>query len=250
MSEETYPEIRTGTADAVLAGIWRNILRDLAINPARLSDLIQQYSKRMTHLTPARQTQFYGNVMSDLREDHMTWKTFRRGPMVLGACKMEIKLTLQHLNCRTEHKYIIEYNDPSVPVESDTEEPTDLSAFFTRIMMDLGVGPAEFNRLLTVYMKHAHVRITPANATFLRGKLNKDFTGKRLSWAGFIKGLSFLTVPRFEATITLTFPGKRIRKTVHHRNVVLDTIEDMKQTMEDSDFLDPQALAEQRKPKK
>lgn len=243
MSLDSYPEIRSGTPDTILAGIWRVILKDFEIDPARLDDLVNSYSRQMTHLDAQKRAQYYGNVLSDLRADQMTWRTFRRGPMILKAKSMTIKLTLHHLRCQTEHKMTVVYGPPNEPEEKPDEnghkQPTELSIFFSNIMNELGVSVSTFNSLLTTYMRRMRIPVTPSNRTYIRGNFKKEFTGLRLSWASFVRGIDFLTVPSFDIEITLEFQGRRSRRSIHKTSVVLNDIEDMLADMDESEFLQP-----------
>lgn len=197
----------------------------------------------MTQLDEKKRVQYYGNVLSDLQAGAMTWRTFKRGPMILGATKMTMLFTLHHLRCQTTHRLVIQYPPASeVDVSSATSksEPTELSLFFTNILMDLGVNVGTFNRLLTVYMRRHHVSVTPSNRTYMRGNLKKEFQGKRLSWASFNRGIDFLTIPRYDVQIDLEFKNKRNHsKKLHETTVVLNDLSDMMSDMDESDFLTP-----------
>lgn len=241
MSHITYPLIKSGTADAVLAGIWRNILYDLDIDPARLDDLILAYTKRMVKLDPQKRAQDHGNWSSDLKEEQMTWSTFLRGPRCLGVKKMHMQFTLHHRHYQSVHTLVIEYPDPEEITPEDSapsnKEPTELSVFFVRIMHDLGVTVGQFNQLLNTFMRRQ--KQTAGNKTFLKGNYKKEFLNQRLSWASFIRGLEFLTIPSFDLKITLEFSGKRKRVTHHRMPIVINTIEDLLVDMDESEFLIP-----------
>lgn len=243
MSTDSYPDIRSGTADAILAGIWRIILKDLDIDPARLYDLVASYASTMTNLDPQKRSQWHGNVLSDLRNDQMTWRTFKRGPMILKAKRVTMEFVLHHYRFKTKHSFIMEYgapDEPEEPIDANGEKmPTELSVFFNSIMEELGVSVTEFNRLLSSYMRRMKIPITPSNRTYIRGNFKKEFTGLRLSWASFIRGLDFLTVPSFDLTVTIEYKGRRERKSSHTTNVILNDISDMLADMDETDFLQP-----------
>lgn len=250
---DNFPEIKTGTADAILAGLWRVILSDYDISPARLDDLVNQYSRKMTHLDANKRSQFYGNVLSDLRSDQMTWRTFKRGPMILNAKRMTMTFTLHHRFCSTEHTLHIEYGAPDELEEKldadGNKPPTELSVFFPEIMSSLGVDVATFNRLLTSFMKRHRIDPSRSQRAYARGNLKKELLQQRLSWASMIKGLDFLTVPKFDIKITLEFENrsKKIRRSEHFSKFILNDIEDMLADMDDSDFLNPQPILEEEK---
>lgn len=248
MIASPFPQIQNGTADTVLAGVWFTILRDLDIDFSRLDDLVEQYSRKMTHLSQAKRTQHYGNVSSDLKDASMTWATFLRGPQHLGAKKMTIDFILRHLRAQSRHRLVVEYpppNQPEKPIKTGeggkgAKTPTELSLLFMRMLHELGVTMPVFNSLLTSYMRRIlRVETTPSNRTHVRNNFKKEFTHPRLSWASFIKGLDFLTITTVEMEITLEFSGRR-GKTTHHR-VILDInqISDMLADMDESEFLNP-----------
>lgn len=244
MSQSTYPPITSGTADAALAGVWRKILTDLGIDPVRLDDLVYQYTRKMTHVDVNKRTQWYGNVTSDLKEGSITWSTFLRGPKALGAEKMVMEFILHHRWVRTRHVLIIHYGPPNEPEEvlgpKGEKPPTELYLFFTRILKDLEVSVEKFNDLLTCYMRRIlRVENTPVNRSFLRGNYKKNFTDPRLSWANFIKGLDFLTIPELDLNITITFGGKRGKTTHHHVHILINEIKDMLVDMTEDEFLTP-----------
>lgn len=243
---DNFQEIRTGTADAILAGLWRRILTDYDIGPARLDDLVNQYSKKMTHLEPNKRAQFYGNVLSDLKSDQITWSTFKRGPMVLNAKKVTMTFTLHHRYCQTEHSFSFEYgapNEPEVIPEGLLKKdiPTELGTFLANIMSSLGVDVTTFNHLLSGYMKRNKIDSTQGKRMHVRTNLRKDLLQKRLSWAGFMRGLDFLTIQKLDVKIELEFVSRsnRVKRSKHYERIILNSIEDMLADMDDSDFLNP-----------
>lgn len=237
---QTYPLIKSGTSDAVLAGIWRNILYDLKLDPPRLDDLILNYTKRLEKFDSQKRSQCYGNWSSDLKEEQVTWSTFLRGPRCLNVRKMMMEFTLHHRQYRSVHTLVIDYPAPE-DVEPDTPDsnkgPTELSVFFVSIMYDLGVTVEKFNQLLNTFMRRQMLGTT--NKSFLKGNYKKEFLNQRLSWASFIRGLEFLTIPSFDLKITLEFAGKRKRQTVHRMPIVINTIEDLLVDMDETEFLIP-----------
>lgn len=239
MSPTTYPFIKSGTADAVLAGIWRKICYDLDIDDARLDDLILGYTKKMTYNDPQKRAQDYGNWSSDLKQGQMTWTTFLRGPRCLNVKRMSMEFRLNHLRYNTIHTLAKEYPEPHEPVQdSETSETvTELSQFLMQIMHDLGVTVSKISELLNVFVRR-QTRLGGAKP-FLKGNVKKEFFHPRLSWASFIRALDFLTIPSFDLKITLEFYGRRRKVTNHRMSIVINTIEDLMAFMDESEFLIP-----------
>lgn len=249
MTNQSFPLIQSGTADAVLAGVWRRILYDLDIDASRLDDLVYQYSTKMTHVSQAKRIQHHGNVSSDLKEPQITWSTFLRGPRHLGAKSVQMDFIFQHLRGRSRHTLYWEYGKPNEPEEvldaDGNKPPTELSIFLIKTMHSLGVDIGTFNSLLTSYMRRTlKAQSTPNNRTYLRGNLKKVFYEPRLSWATLIKAIDFLTIPSFDLEITLTFGGRRPKVTKHHVTINLGLITDMLKEMDESEFLEPQGNIE------
>lgn len=239
-----FPDLPSGTAGEVLAGIWRIILNDLSIDSARMDSLVEQYSRKMTHVDSRKRVEWYGNVSSDLREKDMTWSTFVRGPRCLNAKKVTMEFILQHRVSQSRHVLEIHYGAPNEPEEVLTPQgelpPTELHFFASRILHELGVSVTVFNDLLTSYMRRTlKAHNSAPNRTHVRSNLRKDFQQPRLSWANFIKQLDFLTIPSFEVIITIEYNGRRVRKSVHACRVILNDVQDMLGDMSESEFLNP-----------
>lgn len=235
-SSEYNRDIKSGTADAVLSGMWRQIMRDYQIEEGRIDDLIFEYSNKMTHLDANKRQQFRGNVPSDLRKDTMSWRAFVVGLMILGTTEFEVRLRLHHLNSMTEHAFTKTFPPPDQPGQDDDEEEmdeskaelkprTDLSMFFSGILNDLAISISQFDHLLGNYMIRMRVPMTARNRTHVRGNLKKELMGRRLSWASLVKGLNFLKVTRFDFILTLKF--KNGRESVHQRLIILNDREDL-----------------------
>lgn len=240
MSQPTYPFIKSGTADAVLAGIWRKICYDLDIDDARLDDLIMGYTKKMTYNDVQKRSQDYGNWSSDLKQGQMTWTTFLRGPRSLNVKTMTMEFKLHHLRYTSTHTLVKEYPEAHIqePEQPDTTDSvTELSHFLMQIMHDLGVTVSKISELLNLFVRRQSKLggIKP----FLKGNLKKEFFHPRLSWASFIRALDFLTIPSFDLKITLEFHGKRKKVTRHRMSIIINTIEDLLVDMDESEFLLP-----------
>lgn len=240
-----FQEIRTGTSNAILAGLWRRILSDHGIGPTRLSDIVNQYCLKIKDIDSVVRQQYCGNVITDLCSDQITWLTFKRGLASLGVSKATLVFTLHHLNCRTRHTLILEFGDPVKLEELDGEDgekvATELSVFFPRIMNDLGVTVTKFNQMLTTFMRRHHIDPSRNKRAYARSNLKKDFMKKRLSWASFNKGLDFLTIPAYDIDIYLEFKGrKRNRKSHHHEFIIINDVSELLAKMDAEEFLNPE----------
>lgn len=174
----------------------------------------------------------------------MTWLTFKRGLSCLGVKTATIVFTLNHLRHRTRHKLVLEFGEPVKLDEEADEEgkkpPTELSIFLPSIMHALGVNIATFDRLLTSYMLRHRIDPSRNKRVSVRGNLKKSLLDRRLSWANFIKGLDFLTIPSFDVEINLTFHGRRkSRKLPHTDFIIINDVEDLLAEMTEEDFFTP-----------
>jgi len=229
-----FRDIRTGEPDAVLAGIWRQIMRNYGMDFARLDDLVTDYSKMMTFMTPEKQSQYRGNVLSDLKSEKMTWGTFLRGIRCLKMQKMDFILHLHHLQYITEHTLVKEFAPPEVdidlPLPNGDKPPTELYYLYTSIRHDLGISVADTQQLLTKYMIRCQIPLTHKNKTSVRGNIKKDLFGERLSWASLIRGLNFLEIVKFDVEIVL-YP-KKGKSTRHRRTIILNDPHDLREELE------------------
>lgn len=223
-----FKNIRTGEPDALLAGIWRQVMRDYEMDESRLDDLVSEFARKMTFMDAEKQMQYRGNVISDLVSEKMSWRTFLRGLRAIGVMKMDFNLTLHHLHFATEHSMLIEFPKPSVDVDlvvkGEKKPPTELHVFYMAIMRDLGIGHEIINKLITRYMARMRVPITPSNKTSARGNIKKELWMERLSWKNFVRGLNFLEVTKFEVELVLYF--KRSKST-HRRVIVINDASDL-----------------------
>lgn len=229
-----FRDIRSGEPDAILAGLWRQIMRNYGMDRARLDDLVTDFSRQMSFFTEEKQSQYRGNVLSDLLAERMTWGTFLRGVRALKMRKMDFIVHLHHLRYITEHTMVKEFAPPDVDIDATPEDgkkpPTELHFLFISIMRDLGVSSTDVQNLMTKYMVRTRVPLTPKNKTHVRGNIKKDLLGERLSWASFIRGLNFLEITKFEVEIVL-YP-KKGRSTRHSRVIILNDAQDLREELD------------------
>lgn len=223
----TDSDITTGSADSILAGMWRQIKKDYSIDDSRTEDLVHKYSNSVDVATPEQRAQIRGNLRPELNKTSMTWKTFVRGLNVLRAETVDIVLILHHVTLISTHGFNVALK------EKEEGERNQLSVFLHSILNDLGINGLKFDMLMTAYMLRARMPTTIANKTHLRGNLKKELLGKDLTWRSLIKAFNFLCVTRMEFQIHLKLKG--MPASSHVRTIVLNDLEDFtsdKETLE------------------
>lgn len=230
-----FRPIRAGEPHALLAGVWRRIMRDFDLDKPRLDDLLSEHVRKLTYMDSEKQLQYRGNVLSDLLAESLTWGTFLRGLRGIGVRSVEIELRLHHLKYATVHKLPIEFPgydvDPEarLPGQKDLP-PTELHYFFMAIMRDLGMSIDDINNYLTRYMIRARIPLTSRNKTSMRGNVKKDIFQQRLSWTSFVRGLNFLEITKFEIELHLQFKN---HKSKHRHVIILNDPEDLIEELRD-----------------
>ncbi len=231
MNPPQEPDIRTGTADSILAGLWRQIKKELGVDDVKLESLIDLYSLTVNAESHEHRTQIRGNLRSELAKDTMTWKTFMKGIRVLRTTRVEFLFVLHHVTLISQHKLILDLAEED---KSDDEESApkrnQLSDFFHNLLNDLGIDLGKFDRLLSSYMVRAQIPITTKNRTHLRGNLKKELLGPKLSWRSLVKGFNFLCVVKFELRVQMFL--KNNPPSEHNRVVILNDIEDFQDAEE------------------
>lgn len=222
------PDIKTGTADSILAGLWRQIKKELEVDDTKVESLIDRYAT-LAHKNPIERTQFRGNLKGELSKDAMTWKNFVRGMKVLRAKTVEITFVLHHVTLISQHTLTMDLEESEDVV--DTSKRNVLSDFFRNLLNDLGIDLGKFDSLLGSYMYRSKIPLTTKNRTHQRGNLKKEFLGPKLTWRSLVKGFNFLCVVKFEMRVKLTLQG--IAPSEHRRMVVLNDIEDFEDSNEE-----------------
>lgn len=222
MAPPEEPDIKTGTADSILAGLWRQIKKDLGVDDTKVESLIDRYAILVHKDNPQERTQFRGNLRGELSKDTMTWKAFVRGMKVLRANKVEITFVLHHVTLISQHTLYMDLEEGDD--DSDTPKRSALSDFFRNLLNDLGIDLGKFDSLLGSYMYRSKIPLTTKNRTHQRGNLKKEFLGPKLTWRSLVKGFNFLCVVKFELRVKLFLKG--IAPSEHRRTVVLNDIED------------------------
>lgn len=99
-----------------------------------------------------------------------------------------------------------------------------LAKFWRTIMADCGLH--DFNRyeyLMARYVQKAYNDPNRNEKASARASLSKELMKDSITWKTFIKGLNFLSVLRFELSITLHHANGKV--TQHKVNAILDEID-------------------------
>lgn len=215
--------ITSGSADSILAGIWRQILLDLKVDSTLLGDRINKYAERVTKACPEKLPQVRGNLRTDVGKSNMTWFTLTKNLRVLGVSFVSIKFTCRHVHRNSEHMLGEVLSDPDLEtIEDDDDksnktEPNTLSLFFNDVLQNLGVGVIMFEELLNRFLQRNKLDLNARNRTNVRGYIKKDFHSPRMTWKTVVKGMNFLCVTTMQMDVTLTFQKGRV---THHKYVV------------------------------
>ncbi len=230
ISFQSPGRISSGSADSILAGIWRQILNDLKVDNALLSDRINKYAERVTKSCPDKLPQVRGNLRTDVGKTTMTWFTLTKNLRVLDMSFISIKMTCRHVHRNSEHLLGERLTDPDpefLDLDEDKDnrtEPNTLSLFLQDVLRNLGVGVIMFEELLNRFLQRNKLDLNARNRTNVRGYLKKDFYAPRMTWKTIIKAMNFLCVTIIEFDITLTSRKGRVTK---HRYVAqISNIED------------------------
>jgi hypothetical protein len=112
---------KTSGANGVLSRLFRQILWDLNIGPARFGSLLQDYIQDARHGVPNNkkdQTSMRGNITKEFSRAQMTWKVFCKGLRFLQITKIELVIKAHHANpikignemCRTTiHSTVVDF---------------------------------------------------------------------------------------------------------------------------------------------
>ncbi len=115
INELVAPPIKTGSAESVLASLFRSIMVDLHINVFRFNHLVNDYiSDQIRVGKNDDRSSAKGNLKRELLSDKISWKVFCKGLRFLNIWKFEIKIRAYHKNGSvTEHIKVVNINkDP------------------------------------------------------------------------------------------------------------------------------------------
>ena len=108
--------IKTGSAESVLASLFRSIMVDLHINAFKFNNLINDYILEQIRVGKNDdRSSAKGNLKRELLSDKISWKVFCKGLRFLNIWKFEIRIRAHHKNGNvTEHFKVVNINkDPA-----------------------------------------------------------------------------------------------------------------------------------------
>jgi hypothetical protein len=95
---------KTSGANGVLSRLWRQMLLDLNIGPARYGDLMRDFVTDIRNgIAPTRkdQTSARGNITKEFARPQMTWKVFMKALRFLQVVKVEFAIKCHYASGRT-----------------------------------------------------------------------------------------------------------------------------------------------------
>lgn len=226
-------QIRTGTSDSILSGLYRAILEDIGIkDEGRFMMLVNKHVTRT--VTPEEFTEISslrGTLRSILMQQTMTWKVILRGLMVINVIKVDVGLHLYFddgdmKDCAVMRS--IDLDPTTNPFGKDLyKKDATVSHLFKDILVAMNITTNKFNDLIAQYIIKANIPINMERVSSTRGNLKKELLKSTMSWKVLVKGLIFLKVPRFVIGVSLYHKNGKV--TNHYRTVRLDS------TMEEDD---------------
>lgn len=197
----------TGKPDSILAGVWRQILKDLQIDNSMLYEKISMYADRLKQVPLKRRIQIRGNMRTDAFKENLTWYTFTKNLRALSADQITMVFDCQHIRRKSTHEFVVILNDDfATKKDSDDPDPnvpSPLSAFFAKVIHDLEVDYKMFELLLELYMRRTMMDQSAQSKNDLRAYVRKEFRSNKMSWNSLIKGLSFLCILDVKLKVTL-----------------------------------------------
>lgn len=115
----------TSGISGVLAGLFRQMCKDLNVNPMRWSHLMDEYVQieSVNHNKDNRRdrTSIRGNLNKEFTRPRMTWKVFCRAMMLLKIRRFGIIIVAEHSdNSKSVHSKIVDFNTASEPIPEET----------------------------------------------------------------------------------------------------------------------------------
>ena len=217
----------SGNPDSILAGVWRQILKDLQLDDAILLERISMYTDTLKNIPAKRKAQIRGNLRTDVYKENLTWYSFTKNIRVLGATALLMEFHCKHISRHSKHSLRVELNDNFFDKKKpgEDEDVSPMSAFLSEIMFNLHIDYTMFEMLLELFMRRSNMEYSPQARNDLRAYFRKEFRSPKMSWKSLVKGLSFLCIMEVKMTITLYYGT--LSETKHTYEFKLGDIEDI-----------------------
>lgn len=216
----------SGSPDSILAGVWRQILKDMRIDDAILLERISMYVETLKEVPQKRRTQIRGNMRTDVYKENLTWYSFTKNLRILGATSIKMEFRCKHISRYSRHSLLVELNDNFVNKKDENDDgPSPMSAFLSEIMFNLQIDYTMFEMLLELFMRRSNMEYSPQTRNDLRAYFRKEFRSPKMSWKSLVKGLSFLCILEVDMHITLYYGT--LHETKHRYKFKLGDIEDI-----------------------
>lgn len=214
-------DITSGIAGSILSGLYRTILHELAIEESRFENLVQKYiSRHAPEVSSKTQSSIKTNYSSELLKSDMTWRVFVKGLKIVNIDEVHVGFQLWFSHDKPS---IASVQHLVLKDHSEDEFDKVLSAFFSDMMRQAGVIPANLTDMLTDYIIRSNTPVTEGSMASARGYIKKELFKDRMSWKVFVKALIFLNVSRF--VIEVQLKHRRGDVTRHRRSVILDQLQ-------------------------
>lgn len=216
------PEMTTGSADNILAEMFRGMKHDLNVSEALLEMAVHRFSMKVTELSdPKKLAGAKSNFLSALKKNTMTLKTLHRGILILGARKYTITITgtRKDGSIAVASKQVKLNNKDFIEPKDDSVDGILVELF--KELNHIAVGNnKDFAVLFDDYAELVGIPADNISRSKERSSIKKDLLkATKISWKNFVKGLLFLGYTEFDIVITVNH--RNGNNTLHSRKVIL-----------------------------
>lgn len=174
-------DIKTGTTDSILAGVFRTILSNLNIDPAAFNSLLEKYIIKTGVPNNIKEiSSLRGNLKKELLKSVMSWRIFVKGLVFLNIIKFDIAFTLYHaIGKVTIHGRTVTLDPDSKDYEliKKSGHFVNIDTIDNIIHIKTTGKQGEFNYVIDINAKSGNVIVTDSNNTIVHldsktGKVN------------------------------------------------------------------------------
>ena len=115
---------KVGEARGVLSRIFRKVLGDLNVTPAKWNSLMNAYLTNPRNRVPRNsrgRSSVRGNLNKELRKEDMTWSNFEKGIRFLNPVRASFVIKLEWRSGRTTVHEVQILGDPKQPSGEEKE---------------------------------------------------------------------------------------------------------------------------------